>query len=71
METLPSADRGSAATPIIVSSTDASHSAIGSSTAVDYNLASIHKNSSIIADEIVSIDEMVVILPAAGMSPVV
>ncbi len=29
----------------VVSSTDASHSGIGTSTALDYNLASIHKNA--------------------------
>ena len=66
METLPSsADRTSAAAPLGVSATDASHSSIGSSTAVDYNLASIHRNAAIISDEIVSL-QAVVIVPAVG-----
>lgn len=37
------------------SSTDASHSAIGRSTAIDYNLGSMHKNAILIVDEIVAI----------------
>ena len=43
-----------------VSSTDASHSAIGGSTAIDYNLGSIHKNAVLIVDETIIIDMSIV-----------
>ena len=40
-----------------VNATDASQSAIGTSTAVDYNLASIHRNATIIFDPLVYISD--------------
>ncbi|MEY2501285.1 MAG: hypothetical protein QOI07_1619 [Verrucomicrobiota bacterium] len=36
-------------------STDASHSAIGRTTALDYNLASIHKNAVIVVNKTVAV----------------
>lgn len=36
-------------------STDASHSVIGRTTAIDYNLASIHKNAVIIVNRTVAV----------------
>jgi hypothetical protein len=36
--------------------TEASQSSIGTSTAVDYNLASIHKNSVILVDPLVHVE---------------
>lgn len=47
-------DRTALETPV-VDSTDASQSAIGQSTAIDYNLASIHKNAVIIVNPLVSL----------------
>ena len=54
METLPRVSNHTAGEP--PSSTDASHSMIGCSTALDYNLASIHKNAVLIVEETVAIE---------------
>lgn len=42
-------------------STDASHSAIGRMTAIDYNLASIHKNAAILVNTIVAVRPMITV----------
>lgn len=46
-----------------ISSTDASHSGIGTATPIDYNLANIQKNSVIVVNVTVSIS------PAAEAAP--
>lgn len=64
METLPDNESSAADAPNIVSATDASHSAIGRTTAVDYNLSSIHRNGIIAVNEIVSIGPVVIVEPS-------
>jgi hypothetical protein len=59
METLPAVSNQTAASE--PSSTDASHSAIGRSTAIDYNLGSIHKNAVLIVDETVAIEASILL----------
>ena len=44
-----------AVTQDAVSATDASYSAIGRSTAIDYNLGSMHKNGIIVVNQIVAL----------------
>lgn len=58
METLPTPDNGTRS-DYNVSSTDASHSTIGRSTAIDYNLGSIHKNAILIISETVAVEPWV------------
>ncbi len=49
-------------------STDASHSAIGRSTAIDYNLGNMHKNAVLIVDETVAIGPAIRIIES-GTEP--
>ena len=62
METLPDL------TSEELSSTDASHSGIGRATAIDYNLASIHKNAVIVVDRTVAV-RVAVVTPDQAVIP--
>lgn len=69
METLPDSESAAADILVIVSATDASHSAIGRTTAVDYNLSSIHRNGVIVVDEVVGMGPVLLVEPSADLLP--
>ena len=62
METLPPTAMNQNRKPTTQNSTEASHSAIGRSTALDYNLGSMHKNALLIFDTSIPVGPAIAIV---------